>query len=146
MGSSLLLEPSLGAPVDIADDLGNGLLELLAWRQLRGRERDALGVLAGKIHGCNRGAADSRAGGSRSAGVAVGAIGVGRDGNGLLAPGGDRSLRARLDGTESREGLLRLGVEGRLLGGRGWLLGLLLASSLLAQRGIGRGRLGRGGG
>src|SRR5690242_1625250 len=139
MGAGLLLESSLGAPVDVADDLANRLLELLAGRQLRSRERDALGVLSGEIHGCDSWAANSR---TRRGGCARGAIGtIGRrDSSGLLAPGRDRSLSARLDRTESWEGFLRLCVQGGLLGSSNRLLGLLLAGSLLAQRSV------RGGG
>lgn len=126
----LVVELGLGAPVDIADDLVDGLLQLTAGGDLVGSEGDALGVFAGDVHGREGGATAGSRWGRRAAIDAVGG-----DRGRLLAPGGrDRSLSA-LGGTESREGLLRRRVEGRLLGGR------LLASCLLAELGRGVGKL-----
>jgi hypothetical protein len=137
VGASLLLEPSLGAPVDVADDLTHGLLKLLTRRQLGGGEGDALGVLAGEVHSGDGRAADGRARGGRSTRVGIAAVGRGHAGR-LLAPGRDSSLGARLDRPKSREGLLGLGVERRLLRGGSGLFSLLLAGGLLAHGGRGR--------
>lgn len=130
----LVVKLGLGAPVDIADDLVDGLLQLTARGDLVGSEGDALGVFSGDVHGREGGAtAGSRWGRARRAAIDA----VGGDRGRLLAPGGrDRSLSA-LGGTESWEGLLRRCVESRLLG----VPGLLLASGFLAERSraIGRG-------
>jgi hypothetical protein len=139
----LVVELGLGAPVDIADNLIDGLLQLTTRSDLVGSERNALRVLAGDVHGW-----ESRATGGNRLGRAIcRAIGaVGGDRRRLLAPGRrNGSLSSRLDGAESREGLLGLSVERGLLRGGRRVLGLLLASSLLAERSSGIGiRLGGG--
>jgi hypothetical protein len=132
-GARLELELGLGAPVDVADDVVDGLLELLARSELVGREGDALRVLAGDVHrGESRATADGQSSrGTIGSGIAVDT--VGGDGSRLLAPGGrDRSLGTGLAGAESWEGLLRGRVQGRLLRGRS-VFHLLLAGGLLAQ-------------
>jgi hypothetical protein len=139
--SRFVLELSLGALVDVTDDFIHGLLELRARSELVGRKGDAFRVLARNVHAWkSRTATDGQRGAIASC-IAIGA--VGDDRSGLLTPGGrDRSLSTGLNRTKSWEGLLRRGVQGRLLGSRG-IIRLLLAGSLLAQRRI-RGRVGRG--
>lgn len=145
-GCLLVLELGLGTPVDVTDDFVDGLLQLRASGDLVGSERDALRVLAGDVHG-RKGGATANGHRGRRAIAGSGAIdAVGGNRGGLLAPGGrDSSLGARLDGAEGWEGLLRRRVQRRLLGGSRSGIGLLLASSLVAQssRAI-VGRLGRG--
>jgi hypothetical protein len=97
-------------------------------------------VLARNVH---RGESWTAAGRSRSRGGSNrGAVGstidtVRGDGSGLLVPGGrNRSLTTGLRRAKGWESLLGGRVQGRLLERRG-VVGLLLASGLLAQRRIG---------
>ena len=130
-----VVELGLGAPVDIADNLVDGLLQLTTGSDLVGGERDAFSVLAGDVHGREGGATGGSGLGGRAAIDTVGG-----DSGRLLAPGrSNRRLSARLDGTESREGLLGLSVQSRLLGGSRSVVGLLLAGGLLAERSSGVG-------
>jgi hypothetical protein len=92
-------------------------------------------VLSGDVHAGQSRAATHRRRGTVAGGVAIRA--VGSDSSRLLAPGGRDSLSTGLDRAKSWEGLLGRGVKGRLLRRRS-IVGLLLASSLLAQRRIGR--------
>jgi hypothetical protein len=47
----LVVELGLGAPVDIANNLVDGLLQLTTGSDLVGSKRDAFSVLAGDVHG-----------------------------------------------------------------------------------------------
>lgn len=142
--SRLVLELSLGALVDVTDEVVDRSLELLARSELMGCKGDALAVLSRNAHDrqCRAATNRLRTGGRRgtiAGSVTIDAVG-GSNGR-LLAPGrSNRNLSTGLDGTESREGLLRRGVEGGLLGRRR-TISLLLASGLLAERRI---RLGGG--